>query len=93
MSRTYLAAGPACPGIEAPYKRRPDVTRIALRLVALVAPGALALLMGLTGCGDDHRSHGYRDRDQNVRERRDSDRHEDARDRERREEHREDDRR
>ena len=67
--------------------------RVMVKVVALVAPAALALVMGLAGCGGDHRSHGYRDRDQDVRERRDSDRHEDARDSERREEHREDDRR
>ena len=67
--------------------------RVMVKVVALVAPAALALVMGLAGCGDDHRSHGYRDSNQDVRERHDSDRHQDARESERREERREDDRR
>ena len=49
--------------------------RIASRLVLLLAPVVLTLLMGLAGCGDDHRSHGYRDRDQDVHQRSDGDRH------------------
>jgi len=65
---------------------------ITLRLVALVAPAALALVMGLAGCGEEHRFHGYRDRGPEMREGPDRDRHEDRRDCDRREERRDDDR-
>ena len=58
--------------------------RITLRLVILVAPMVLALLMGLAGCGDEHRYRGDRDRGPEQRERSDRDRHEDRRDGDRR---------
>jgi len=48
--------------------------RIALGLVILLGPVVLALCLGLAGCGDDNRSHGYRDRDQDVHQRPDGDR-------------------
>ena len=48
--------------------------RIVLGLVILLGPVLLALCLGLAGCGDDNRSRGYRDRDQEVHHRRDGDR-------------------
>ncbi len=48
--------------------------RIALRLMLLLAPVVVTLCMGLAGCGDDDRSHGYRDRDHDVHHRSDRDR-------------------
>jgi hypothetical protein len=65
---------------------------VTLRLVALVAPAALALVMGLAGCGEEHRSHGDRDRGPEMREGSDRDRHEDRHDADRHEDRREDDR-
>lgn len=65
---------------------------VTLRLAALVVPAALALAMGLAGCGDEHRYHGDRDRGPEMREGPDRDRHEERRDDDRHEERREDDR-
>jgi hypothetical protein len=60
--------------------RRPDMRRITLRLVTLVAPVVVTLLMGLAGCGEDHRYHGDRDRGPERREGSDRDRNQDRHD-------------
>ncbi len=65
---------------------------ITSKLVALVAPAALALVLGLAGCGEEHRFHGDRDRGPEMREGPDRDRQEERREGDRREERREDDR-
>lgn len=65
---------------------------ITLWLVALVAPAVLALVMGLAGCGEEHRFHGDGDRGPEMREGSDRDRHEERREEDRHEERREEDR-
>lgn len=48
-------------------------------IMIMVASLVLTMLLGLAGCGDDHRGrhHGDRDREHERYERRDGDRHED----------------